>query len=309
MEWFVVLIVGLTLLLDLFLSGAPIFIAFMIINVVGTPVYFGPAGFGMFANSLYDTSTFPTLIAVPLFILMGESPVPLRDDGRALQFARQAGGAVPAPALLPVDRALDHVRRAVGRRHGCRRDARAFAVSRPDCAWLRPSEIDGDDPRRSQPRSDHPAQHPGDHHREPGPDLDRQAADRRDHPGADPGRPVPRLHHPAGGCVRALPVHRSGGADAGGHPDLHAAVATTQFRSDMVLAVVPHQHHAGRNNAAVRIHHVRLQGSPATRSDGGYLQRVMALRVYVPDRNADFRRFPRRDDLAAEFAPGAGLAF
>ncbi len=72
MEWYVVLIVGLTLLLGLFLSGAPIFIAFMIINVVGTLVYFGPAGFGMFANSLYDTTTFPTLIAVPLFILMGE---------------------------------------------------------------------------------------------------------------------------------------------------------------------------------------------------------------------------------------------
>jgi len=72
MEWYVVLIIGLTLLLGLFLSGAPIFIAFMIINVVGTLVYFGPAGFGMFANSLYDTTTFPTLIAVPLFILMGE---------------------------------------------------------------------------------------------------------------------------------------------------------------------------------------------------------------------------------------------
>ena len=72
MEWYAVLIAGLTLLLGLFLSGAPIFIAFMIINVVGTLVYFGPAGFGMFANSLYDTTTFPTLIAVPLFILMGE---------------------------------------------------------------------------------------------------------------------------------------------------------------------------------------------------------------------------------------------
>lgn len=72
MEWYVVLIIGLTLLLGLFLSGAPIFIAFMIINVVGTMIYFGPAGFGMFANSLYDTTTFPTLIAVPLFILMGE---------------------------------------------------------------------------------------------------------------------------------------------------------------------------------------------------------------------------------------------
>ena len=72
MEWYVVLIIGLTLLLGLFLSGAPIFIAFMIINVAGTLVYFGPPGFGMFANSLYDTTTFPTLIAVPLFILMGE---------------------------------------------------------------------------------------------------------------------------------------------------------------------------------------------------------------------------------------------
>src|SRR5690606_6355105 len=52
--------------------GVPIFVSFLILNVVGVLVLIGPAGFGMFANSIYATATNSELAAVPLFILMGE---------------------------------------------------------------------------------------------------------------------------------------------------------------------------------------------------------------------------------------------
>ena len=49
----------------------PIFVAFVILNVIGVFVFFGVAG-GLFANSIYSTATLGALSAVPLFIVMGE---------------------------------------------------------------------------------------------------------------------------------------------------------------------------------------------------------------------------------------------
>ena len=72
LEWWVILTVGLTILLGLFFSGLPIFVAFLIINVIGILLFFGQAGFGMFANSLFDTTNMAALATIPLFILMGE---------------------------------------------------------------------------------------------------------------------------------------------------------------------------------------------------------------------------------------------
>ena len=72
LEWWVILTVGLMILLGLFLSGLPIFVAFLIINVIGILLFFGQAGFGMFANSLFDTTNLAALATIPLFILMGE---------------------------------------------------------------------------------------------------------------------------------------------------------------------------------------------------------------------------------------------
>jgi tripartite ATP-independent transporter DctM subunit len=60
------------MLVTLLLLGVPIFVAFLILNVTGILLVLGPAGFGMFANSIYSTGTINALAAVPLFILMGE---------------------------------------------------------------------------------------------------------------------------------------------------------------------------------------------------------------------------------------------
>ena len=54
------------------LAGLPVFTAFLILNITGVLLLAGPAGFGMFANSIYATATIGSLAAVPLFILMGE---------------------------------------------------------------------------------------------------------------------------------------------------------------------------------------------------------------------------------------------
>ncbi len=72
MSWWLILSGGITVLLALLLLGVPIFVAFLILNVTGVLVLLGPAGFGMFANSIYTTATSGSLAAVPLFILMGE---------------------------------------------------------------------------------------------------------------------------------------------------------------------------------------------------------------------------------------------
>jgi tripartite ATP-independent transporter DctM subunit len=72
MEWWLVLVIGAMLLLALFMSGVPIYLAFLIINIVGVMAAFQQRGFGMLVNSLFDTTNTEALTAVGLFILMGE---------------------------------------------------------------------------------------------------------------------------------------------------------------------------------------------------------------------------------------------
>ena len=72
MTWVVALSGGMALLLTLFALGVPIFVAFVLLNVIGVFLFFGAAGFGLFANSIYATATIGALSAVPLFIVMGE---------------------------------------------------------------------------------------------------------------------------------------------------------------------------------------------------------------------------------------------
>lgn len=68
------------ILLALFASGLPIFVAFLLVNLVGTAMVLGTNGFTLLANSIYDTATTGSLTAIPLFILLGE----LLFRGRAL---------------------------------------------------------------------------------------------------------------------------------------------------------------------------------------------------------------------------------
>ncbi len=72
MEWYSILLIGLAILFVLFLSGAPIFLAFLFAILVGVYFIIGPAGFPMFANSILDTVSITSLASIPLFILMGE---------------------------------------------------------------------------------------------------------------------------------------------------------------------------------------------------------------------------------------------
>ena len=72
MEWWLVLTAGLTLLLAVFVTGVPIFVAFLLINTVGVLIILGQPGFGLVANSIFETTNIAALSAIPLFILMGE---------------------------------------------------------------------------------------------------------------------------------------------------------------------------------------------------------------------------------------------
>ncbi len=72
MEWGATLSIAISVLLSLFFVGVPVFVSFLIVNIVGIFWLFGTAGFGLFANSVYSTVTAGSLIAIPLFILMGE---------------------------------------------------------------------------------------------------------------------------------------------------------------------------------------------------------------------------------------------
>lgn len=72
MEWWITLSGALTLLLVMFLTGLPIFTAFLIINVTGVILLMGPSGFGLFTNSIFQTATTSSLATIALFILMGE---------------------------------------------------------------------------------------------------------------------------------------------------------------------------------------------------------------------------------------------
>ena len=72
MVWWATLSGGLGILLATFMTGVPIFIAFLAINIVGVIVLIGPPGFGMVANSIFETTNIAALTAIPLFIMMGE---------------------------------------------------------------------------------------------------------------------------------------------------------------------------------------------------------------------------------------------
>lgn len=73
MEWYVLITAALGLMLVLFASGLPIFLAFLVLNLAGLFVLSGSfKGVLLVVNSMYDTGTSLSLAAIPLFILLGE---------------------------------------------------------------------------------------------------------------------------------------------------------------------------------------------------------------------------------------------
>ncbi|MFH1079458.1 MAG: TRAP transporter large permease subunit [Pseudomonadota bacterium] len=72
MDWSISLSIAIIFMLLLFFAGVPVFVTFIIINSLGVLWLLGGSGFGLFANSIYQTVTNGSLAAVPLFVLMGE---------------------------------------------------------------------------------------------------------------------------------------------------------------------------------------------------------------------------------------------
>lgn len=64
--------IAMAALLLLMATSIPVFIAFMIVNLVAVGLIMGSGAFGMFVNSMFETTTTLSLVTIPLFILMGE---------------------------------------------------------------------------------------------------------------------------------------------------------------------------------------------------------------------------------------------
>jgi len=72
MSWGIFLLFAFGLLLLLLFAGVRIFVAFLALNLLGMAVLLGTRGFGLFANSIFETATSASLMTVALFVLMGE---------------------------------------------------------------------------------------------------------------------------------------------------------------------------------------------------------------------------------------------
>ncbi len=67
-----VLAYGLLALVLVLLGGVPIYLGFLLLNLVGVWVLFGGSGTGLLVNSVVDTLTSLSMATIPLFVLMGE---------------------------------------------------------------------------------------------------------------------------------------------------------------------------------------------------------------------------------------------
>jgi tripartite ATP-independent transporter DctM subunit len=72
MSWAVTLLGAFGLILSLFASGLPIFACFLLANLVAVVAIMGTAGIGLFVNSILETATTEALVAIPLYVLLGE---------------------------------------------------------------------------------------------------------------------------------------------------------------------------------------------------------------------------------------------
>lgn len=72
LPWYWTLIIAFGSIVALTFTGIPVFVVFLLVNVLGILVIIGPQAFGMFSNSMVSTLTSESFIAIPLFLLMGE---------------------------------------------------------------------------------------------------------------------------------------------------------------------------------------------------------------------------------------------
>lgn len=66
------ILMGVAGVIALLALGFPVFLAFLVVNLLLVVLVLGPMGFGMFVNSMVNTASTQALSTIPLFILMGE---------------------------------------------------------------------------------------------------------------------------------------------------------------------------------------------------------------------------------------------
>lgn len=72
LDWWIILIGSFSLLIAVFMTGVPMFVAFLLVNIGGVLMLIGPRGFPLMVNSIFNATTVSSLTAIPLFILLGE---------------------------------------------------------------------------------------------------------------------------------------------------------------------------------------------------------------------------------------------
>lgn len=72
MTWPVILAGTFGSILALFASGLPVFVCFLVANIVAVFLLMGPPGLGLFVSSILDSTTTEALVAIPLYVLLGE---------------------------------------------------------------------------------------------------------------------------------------------------------------------------------------------------------------------------------------------
>lgn len=72
MSWISLLTTNIILLIILFILGMPVAIAFLVINIVSLWMLMGPDSLLLIINGISDQTTSFTMIAIPLYVLLGE---------------------------------------------------------------------------------------------------------------------------------------------------------------------------------------------------------------------------------------------
>lgn len=101
MDWQIAVLIVFASLVVLMLTGMPIAVCFMFINVVGAVLVFGyPAGLEYMVQSMWSSLATFTIAPIPLFVLMGELMFQARLGGDVVKIVDQWLGRVPGRGSL-----------------------------------------------------------------------------------------------------------------------------------------------------------------------------------------------------------------
>ena len=83
----ITIVIALAILVALLVGGAPIFVGFLAVNIIGILYYFGPDGFGLVREQYFHDRDHRCPGGGAALHRHGRVAVPIRDDGSPLQFA------------------------------------------------------------------------------------------------------------------------------------------------------------------------------------------------------------------------------